>query len=167
MVNIIVAISDNNAIGKDNKLLFKLKKDLEHFKEITSNNIVIMGRKTFESIGKTLPNRINVILTKDEKYGLNITDDILIYNDIEDAINEMQKQYPNKEIFLIGGAQIYQQALDKNIVDRLYMTKIKKVIDDADAYFPDINYREDWSITDVKRYFEKGIEYFIYQADKR
>ena len=67
MVSIIVAISENNAIGKNNELLFKIKKDLQNFKEITTNNVVIMGRKTYESIGKPLPNRINVILSRNDQ----------------------------------------------------------------------------------------------------
>lgn len=166
MINIIVAITENNAIGKDNKLLFNLKKDLEHFKNITSNNIVIMGRKTFESIGKPLPNRVNVVLTKNLDTIFNYRDDIHIFDDIADAIGEMQRTFNEKEIFIIGGAQIYRQALENDLVDRIYVTKIKKVVEDADAFFPEIDYKK-WCISDIKRYFEKGTEYFIYQVNKR
>lgn len=164
MVNIIVAITDNNAIGKDNKLLFKLKKDLEHFKDLTTDNIVVMGRKTYESIGKPLPNRINVVLTKNEEY---INDNVIIFNDLNQALIKMQENFPEKEIFIIGGEIIYKQALEENFVDRLFMTKIKKTVEDADAFFPEIDYKKKWHIVDVKRYFERGIEYFIYQVNKR
>ena len=167
MINIIVAITENNAIGKDNKLLFKLKTDLQHFKEVTTNNIVIMGRKTFESIGKPLPNRINIVLSKHPNNIFDYKDDIHIFEELEDAIIEMQRTYPEKEIFIIGGAQVYNQAIENNIVDRLYMTKIKKTVEDADSFFPPIDYKKEWFITDVKRYFEKGVEFFIYQVNKR
>ena len=164
MVNIIVAISENNAIGKNNKLLFRLKKDVENFKKITTNNIVIMGRKTYESIGKPLSNRINVVLSRNNNLK---NDSISIFNDLKSAIDEMKIFYPEKDIFIIGGGQIYKQAIEENLVDKLIITKVKKVVNDADTFFPDIDYKNDWHITEVERYFENDLEFFIYQAIKK
>lgn len=161
MVNIIVAITENNAIGKDNKLLFSLKKDLQNFREVTTGQIVIMGRKTFESIGKPLPNRVNAVITREKQI-----DGVKIYTSLEEAIKTLNDEYPDKEIFIIGGGQIYKEALDNDLVDTLYMTKIKKEVLDADTYFPSIDYKKKWRISDVKRYFENDIEFFIYKAEK-
>lgn len=163
MINIIVAISENNAIGKDNQLLFRIKKDLQHFKQLTTNNVVIMGRKTYESIGKPLPNRVNFVLTRENTENI---DKIETFSSIEEAIEYSKIKYPNKEIFIIGGGQIYLQALEKNIVDKLYVTKVKKIIPDADAFFPNIDYKNKWKIENVERYIEKDLEYFIFDAIK-
>ena len=163
MINIIVAISENNAIGKDNQLLFSLKKDLQHFKNLTTNNVVIMGRKTYESIGKPLPNRINLVLTRENKENI---DNIETFSSIEDAIEYSKTNYPNKEIFIIGGGQVYLQALNKEIVDKLYITKVKKHIEDADTYFPNIDYHKKWNIKNVEIINENGLEYFIFEAVK-
>ena len=163
MINIIAAITDNNALGKDNKLLFRLKKDMEHFKNITTDNVVIRGRKTYESIGKTLPNRVNIVLSRNMKSN----EDFYTFDSIEKAIEWSKENYPQKEIFIIGGASVYDKALKDDIVDKLYMTKIKQTVEDADAFFPEIDYKRKWSITSVERFFENGIEFFIYEAEKK
>lgn len=163
MINIIAAITDNNALGKDNKLLFRLKKDMAHFKDITTDNVVIMGRKTYESIGKTLPNRVNIVLSRNMKSN----EDFYTFDSIEKAIEWSKENYPQKEIFIIGGASVYDKALKDDIVDKLYMTKIKQTVEDADAFFPEIDYKRKWSITSVERFFENGIEFFIYEAEKK
>lgn len=163
MINIIASITDNNALGKDNKLLFRLKKDMAHFKNITTDNVVIMGRKTYESIGKTLPNRVNIVLSRNMKSN----EDFYTFDSIEKAIEWSKENYPQKEIFIIGGASVYDKALKDDIVDKLYMTKIKQTVEDADAFFPEIDYKRKWSITSVERFFENGIEFFIYEAEKK
>ena len=163
MINIIAAITDNNALGKDNKLLFRLKKDMAHFKNITTDNVVIMGRKTYESIGKTLPNRVNIVLSRNMKSN----EDFYTFDSIEKAIEWSKENYPQKEIFILGGASVYDKALKDDIVDKLYMTKIKQTVEDADAFFPEIDYKRKWSITSVERFFENGIEFFIYEAEKK
>ena len=163
MINIIAAITDNNALGKDNKLLFRLKKDMAHFKNITTDNVVIMGRKTYESIGKTLPNRVNIVLSRN----IESNEDFYTFDSIEKAIEWSKENYPQKEIFIIGGASVYDKALKDDIVDKLYMTKIKQTVEDADAFFPEIDYKRKWSITSVERFFENGIEFFIYEAEKK
>lgn len=153
MINIIVAISNNNAIGKKNELLFRIKRDLKYFKHITTDQVVIMGRKTYESIGKPLPNRVNLILTRNKE---NI--DIDGFTSIEEAIEFAKTNYPDKEIFIIGGGQVYKEALAKGLVDRLYITIVNKTVDDADTFFPEIDYINCWEIVGGGYYNEDGYE---------
>lgn len=139
-ISIIAAISENRVIGNNNKLLWHIPEDFARFKKITLNHPVIMGRKTYESIGKPLPDRTNIIITRDENYK---TEGCLVVHSLEEAIR-LAKESPSfaesdsamagKEIFIIGGGQIYQQAI--NIADKLYLTVIKKEFA-GDTYFPD------------------------------
>mgnify|MGYP001581238855 CR=1 FL=1 len=130
-ISIIACVGKNRAIGKDNKLLWQLPEDLKHFRTITTGHPVIMGQKTFESLGgKPLPKRINIVLTQDVNYH---ADGIVVVHSISDAITAARKEGAN-EIFFIGGGQVYAQALP--LADKLYLT----VVDDspaADTYFPD------------------------------
>ena len=139
MLSIIVAVAKNNVIGKDNQLIWHLPEDLKRFKEITSGHTIIMGRKTFESLGRVLPNRKHIILCNDAD--LNINDENVT---IVDDINRLG-EYINKEEenFIIGGATIYKLMLPK--VDKLYITKINQEFD-GDVYFPEIS-EENWKIT--------------------
>ena len=162
-INIIVAHDMNRCIGKNNEIPWKIKGEQKQFKELTTGNIVIMGRKTYESIGKTLPNRVNIVLSRNMKSN----EDFYTFDSIEKAIEWSKENYPQKEIFIIGGASVYDKALKDDIVDKLYMTKIKQTVEDADAFFPEIDYKRKWSITSVERFFENGIEFFIYEAEKK
>lgn len=130
MISLIVAYDKNQGIGKENTLPWKLSEDLKMFKKITENNYIVMGRKTFESIGKPLPNRKNIIITRDTDYQ---QDKCLIINEIKDILN-FAKSKPHYEIFVIGGAQIYKQMLEH--ADRLYITKVDTEMADLDAFFP-------------------------------
>jgi dihydrofolate reductase len=135
MIALIVAIDQNNAIGKDNQLLWHLPKDLSFFKNVTSGNAIIMGRKTFESIGKALPNRRNIVIStqKDLQYaGAEITS----------SLNAAIELVGNADCYIIGGGSIYQQSL--TLVDRLYITKVAAKFD-ADTFFPTINWDE-WTL---------------------
>nr|AIA18192.1 Dihydrofolate reductase [uncultured bacterium]AIA18200.1 Dihydrofolate reductase [uncultured bacterium] len=137
IVSIVVAIAQNNAIGKDNKLLWHLPKDLKHFKEITSGHTIIMGRKTYESVGKPLPNRRNIIITRQ-----NITiDGCEVVNSLPDALKLADGVH---EVFIVGGAEIYKQAMQ--LTDRIYLTIVHENFD-GDTYFPEI--KEDiWKETE-------------------
>lgn len=126
-ISIIAAISKNGVIGNNNKLLWHIPEDFARFKKITSGHPVIMGRKTFESIGKPLSNRTNIIITRDENYK---TEGCLVVHSLEEAI----KLANGKKIFIIGGGQIYKQAI--TFADKLYLTVIKKDFS-GDTYFPD------------------------------
>jgi len=136
MINIIVAMGENRVIGKEGKLPWRLPEDLKHFKEKTTGHTVIMGRKTFESIGKPLPERANVVITRHihlipkEFLGPGF----VLTNSLDWTL-EVEKRLGN-EVWIIGGAEIYRQTIDK--ADMLYVTLINHDFD-GDAYFPEIN----------------------------
>lgn len=135
IISIIAAIGKNRELGKDNKLLWHIPDDFKRFKEITSGHPVIMGRKTYESIGKPLPDRTNIIITRDANYKVG---GCLVTHSLEKAIEIAQssiaKAKKGKEIFIIGGGQIYQQAID--IADKLYLTIVEGKYS-ADTFFPE------------------------------
>lgn len=160
-MEIIVAVDKNWGIGKDNKLLAHLPTDMKRFKRITSGNIVVMGRKTFESLGKPLPNRLNIVLTK----GLYKSyDNVLFINDINTLL-ELAK-FTDKKIFIIGGAEIYKTLLD--YCDKAYITIMNKTFD-SDAHFPNLYLHKNWQIQsiDKKTICENGIEYNFMTFVKR
>lgn len=135
-VNLIVAVSENGVIGKDNNLIWHLPKDMNFFKEKTLGHHVIMGRKNFESIPhkfSPLPNRTNIIITRKKNYK---ADGCVIVNSIEDAL-DFSRQNGEKETFIIGGGQIYKIALDKNLIDIIYLTKIHHSFN-GDTFFPEL-----------------------------
>ena len=127
MLSIIAALSRNRVIGKDNQLPWRLPADLKHFKAVTLGKPVIMGRKTFESIGKPLPGRDNIVVTRDPQFR---ADGIAVAHSLDDALAQGRTA---PEIMLIGGAQLYTQALPR--AQRLYLTLIHTDID-GDAHFP-------------------------------
>lgn len=130
VISIIAAISDNKAIGKENKLLWHISEDLKRFKQITSGHPVIMGRKTYESMGRLLPDRLNIIITRDKNYSVK---DAVVVSSFEDGVRKA-KEHDKNEIFIIGGGQIYSQAI--GIADRLYLTIVHAEFE-GDSYFPD------------------------------
>jgi dihydrofolate reductase len=149
MINIIVATDMNGGIGKDNKLLCRLKDDMKHFKEVTEGHIVVMGRKTFMSIGNKLPNRTNIILTRGKTS--SIGEELLLINNIEEVL-KYNMMYPSVPIFIIGGAEIYKQFLP--YASRIYLTRILHEFE-ADTFFPEINIFEDYHVRE-QRYFEQN-----------
>ena len=133
-ISIIAAIGKNRELGKDNKLLWHIPGDLSRFKKLTTGHPIIMGRKTFESIGRPLPNRTNIVVTRDASY--RVEGGVVVHS-IEKAIEEAKKidnPPDGEEIFIIGGGQIYAQALP--FTDRLYLTIVDAQAE-ADTYFPD------------------------------
>lgn len=135
-ISIIVAIARDRGIGYQNKLLVHLPPDLKHFKAITSGHSIIMGQKTFESIGRPLPNRENIILSLDKNFKAT---DCQVFDNIETALefarqSEQTKNSENPEAFFIGGASIYKQAMQ--YADKLYITLIDAQYP-ADTFFPD------------------------------
>ena len=119
MISLIVAVSENNVIGKDGGIPWYLPADLTHFKQTTVGHPIIMGRKTHESIGRTLPDRYNVVITRQKNY--LAADGCVIVNSIEEALN-LPKVKADSEVFIIGGAEIYNQAMA--LADRIYLTRI-------------------------------------------
>ncbi len=132
MISIIAAISKNNALGKDNDLIWHLPADLKRFKKITSGHTIIMGRKTFESIGKPLPNRKSIIITRNTNYQI---EGCTIVHSLDEAIAKVADE---EKAFIIGGAKIYKQSLENNIADQLDITFVHQEFE-ADAFFPNIN----------------------------
>ncbi|MDO8513521.1 MAG: dihydrofolate reductase [bacterium] len=130
IISIIAAVAENLAIGKDNRLLWNIPEDLQHFKKITSGHPVIMGERTYYSIGRPLPNRTNIVLT--DKKDLEI-DGVSICHSIEEAV-EIAKRADKEEIFFIGGGMVYKQALP--IADKLYLTIVEGEFE-ADTFFPE------------------------------
>lgn len=133
MLSLIVAIAQNNVIGKDNKLIWHISDDLKRFKSITSCNTILMGRKTFESLPGILPNRKHVVITRDSKYTID-SDQVDIISDLDLFVKNHENS--NEEVFVIGGAEIYRQLLP--YCKKLYLTRVYKYFD-GDAYFPEID----------------------------
>ncbi len=132
-ISSIVATSLNHAIGKNNQLLWHLPADLKFFKTTTMGCPVVMGRKTFQSIGRVLPGRKNVVITRDTSFNSNHEFDILIATSLQEAFKLLANE---SQIFIIGGGEIYKQSMD--LVDNIYLTKVHTTIE-GDVYFPVIN----------------------------
>ncbi len=132
MVSLILAVSDNHVIGKDNKLPWRLPADMKHFVSLTKGNVVIMGRKTFDSLKKPLTERVNIVITRKMDFK---AEGIIICSSLEDALKK-GKEFSEKEIFIIGGSEIYRQSLD--LADRIYLTRIHHHFD-GDTYFQEID----------------------------
>ena len=136
MITIIAAIGKNNELGKDNDLIWYLPADLKRFKKLTSGHHIIMGRKTFESIGKPLPNRTSIIISRNPSYHV---EGCLTAKSLDEAISLAKDQ---EKLFIIGGAQIYKQAMEQKIANQLEITLVHEAFE-ADAFFPEIK-SEDW-----------------------
>jgi dihydrofolate reductase len=130
MIKIIVAMSKNRVIGDSNTLIWHLPEDLKRFKQLTTGNTIVMGRKTYESIGKPLPNRRSIIITRDTDYSVEGCE---VVNSLEEAL-----LLSNSDCFIIGGGEIYRQSID--ITDKIYLTLINKEFE-GDTSFPEI---KDW-----------------------
>lgn len=148
MVSIIVAIAQNGTIGDKNSLLWHIKEDMRFFRTTTSGHPVIMGRKTFESLGsKPLPKRTNIVITRADRE----FEGAFTAHSLEEAIRMAGE---DEEIFIMGGAQIYREAL--NVADRMYITHVERDYE-GDTAFPEIDYSQ-WRLVDVVRH-ERGEEY--------
>lgn len=123
-------MSQNKVIGKDNKIPWHIPEDMKYFREKTKGHAIIMGRKTFESIGKPLPNRTNIIVTRQKNYQ---ADGCIVTHTIEEALTE-GKKHEQEEIFIAGGSEIYKESITS--ADRIYLTIIRKDFE-GDTFFPD------------------------------
>ena len=156
MISLIVAISQNNIIGSDNKLLWHISEDLKRFKKVTTGNTIIMGRKTFESLPGVLPNRKHIIITRDKNYTVDNSSVEVIHN-IDCIINKF-KNSP-VEVFIIGGGEIYNQFIDS--VDKIYLTKVFRDFE-GDTVFPSIDY-SNWNTTFESEVFTNDKDDLKYQ----
>jgi dihydrofolate reductase len=130
MISAIVAVAKNGVIGKEGGLPWYLPAELARFKEVTMGHPIIMGRKTHESIGRALPGRTNIVITRDKDY--KATEGCMVVNSLDEAIEQAKKAGGANEIFIIGGASIYEQAMP--LLDRIYLTKVDAEID-GDKFF--------------------------------
>lgn len=162
-MNLIAAVDKNWAIGNKNRLLVSIPADMKFFRETTSGNVVVMGRKTLESFpgGRPLKNRVNIVLTSDRGY--QVKDAVVVHTPEE--LQEELKKYDSDSIYVIGGESIYRQLLDQ--CDVAHITKINYAYQ-ADAYFPNLDENPEWEITaesDEQTYFD--LEYYFYKYEKR
>jgi dihydrofolate reductase len=143
IISLVVAISNNYCIGKDNQLLWHLPKDLKFFKQHTTGKPVIMGRKTFDSIGKPLPNRRNIVISTNQNL---IIEGAEVVNSLQEAITLCKGE---EEVCIIGGGKIYNEAI--NIVNKMYITMVDADIE-GDTYFPKINLSKWYEVFSEKQF---------------
>lgn len=162
MISAIVAVDDNWGIGYNGDLLEKIPEDMKYFKELTTNNVVIMGRKTWDSLPKKpLPNRTNIVITSQKKGDENGAK----FMTLEDAIQYAIVNRPT-DVFIIGGGEIYKKLLP--ICNRVYVTEILKNHKDIDTYFPNLDKDPEWEISTCTelRFSEKDIPYAFLTYDR-
>jgi len=159
----IVAVDENWAIGYENELLYHISEDLKRFKALTSGNVVVMGRKTLESLpkGKPLPNRINVVLSRN-----SVDEDVIHCKDLASLAKEIKK-FSDKEIFVMGGAYTYEQLLP--YCEKVYVTKIFDQAEKADVFFENLDQTAQWQIIEESQDYQDGdltYRFITYQNNK-
>ena len=143
ILSIIVAAAENNVIGKDNRLIWRLHSDMKFFKEKTTGHVIITGRKNYESIPekfRPLPDRKNIVITRQKNYH---APGAIVVSSIENALQYVSENHKDEEVFIIGGAEIYKQTL--SACDKIYLTRIHHTFE-GDAFFPTLNEQE-WNLT--------------------
>lgn len=161
-MNLIVAVDKNWAIGKDNDLLVSIPADMKFFRETTTNKVVLMGRKTLESFPQGLPlkNRTNIVITRDKNYKAK---DAIVVHSIDEALEKV-KEYNMEDVYVIGGATIYEQLLPH--CTTAHVTKIDHAYE-ADTFFPNLEEHSDWEVTGISEeqtYFD--LEYYFVKYEK-
>jgi dihydrofolate reductase len=150
-ISIIAAIGEERELGKDNDLIWRIRDDLRRVKELTTGHPLIMGKKTYESIGRPLPNRTNIVLTTDTEYH---PEGCVMVQSLEEAITKAQA-VDDTEIFIFGGARVYQDTI--NLADRLYLTLVHATDPEADTFFPE--YTQFTKIIETERRYQDGLTY--------
>lgn len=137
MITMIAAAAENNELGKDNGLVWHLPDDFKRFKKLTSGHYIIMGRRTFDSLDKPLPNRTNVVITRNKNYK---KEGAIIVHTMEEALKISEE---DSQPFIIGGGEIYKMGLP--VADKIELTRVHGTFDDADTYFPEFS-KEKWKL---------------------
>lgn len=163
MITLIAAASENNALGKNGELLWHLPEDFKRFKRLTTGHCIIMGRKTFETFPKLLPNRIHIVITRQANY---VAEGCIVVNSLAEAIQEAKQIDENP--YVIGGGEIYHLALA--IADKIELTRVHATFNDADAFFPEIS-KDEWKLEkshyvskDEKHQYDFTFETYIKKA---
>jgi dihydrofolate reductase len=138
-LTLIAAAAENNALGKDNRMIWRLPDDFKRFKQLTTGHYIIMGRKTLESMNGPLPNRTNVVITRQQGY---THEGCLIVNSLGEALAACPQ---NEEVFVIGGGEIYNQSIAR--ADKIELTRVMGISPEADAYFPEIS-TDGWTLAE-------------------
>lgn len=157
-VSIIVAVGKNREIGLNNALLWSIPEDLKHFKEKTTGKAIIMGERTFYSIGRALPNRLNIVLSQNPDL---VIDGVTVCGSIPEAIEEGSKF--SDEVFIIGGGSIYAQTI--GLADKLYLTLVDKEFE-ADTFFPDYS-KFDKIVSESEPFESNGLKFRFYELEKK
>ena len=160
VLSLIVAVSDNHAIGKHNGLPWHLPEDLKFFKKMTSGKPIIMGRKTFDSLGKALPNRLNIVLSRQEP--APELEGTTVFKTLDQAIDWLYDK-DTEEAFIIGGGQIFEMAMNK--CDQMYVTKVHTTIENADAFFPSIDHTH-WKLVSEEQHESDAKHEFSFSFQK-
>lgn len=167
-VAIIAAVGKNRELGKDNDLLWHLGEDMQFFKETTNGHYVIMGRKSFESIPpkyRPLPNRVNVIISRNPDY---MVEECYTFTSLEEAL-ELARENGEERIFIVGGGQIYKLAMEKGLVNEMFLTQVDAEFAGADTFYPEFN-ADEWNKTKLLSGFASNINEFsfeIYKYEKK
>ena len=160
-IKLICAISKNNVIGNENKLPWNIPEDLKRFKELTSNNWIVMGRKTFDSIGRPLPNRKNIVLSENKNLKI---DSVEVFNSPKEVIESYKNNSDQKDLFIIGGTYIYELFIE--YIEYLFITHVDKEYS-GDAFFPKIDWNEWKLISEENRYDDDEKVNFYFRYYKR
>ena len=144
-LSLLAALSTNNVIGRDNEIPWRLSTDLKRLKAMTMGHHVIMGRKTYESVGRPLPGRTNIVITRQEGYG---PEGVTVVHSLEDAVR-IAAQNGDDEAFILGGAEIYAQAMHR--ADRMYLTRVHAEVE-GDTWFPEFDDVSEWQLTDAEHF---------------
>jgi dihydrofolate reductase len=160
-IKLICAISKNNVIGNENKLPWNIPEDLKRFKELTSNNWIVMGRKTFDSIGRPLPNRKNIVISENKNLKIDSAE---VFNSPKEVIESYKNNSDQKDLFIIGGTYIYKLFLEYS--EYLFITHVDKEYS-GDAFFPKIDWNEWKLIFEESRYDDDEKVNFYFRDYKR
>lgn len=151
IVSHIVAASENHVIGVKGDLPWHIPEDLKFFKDKTAGSVIVMGRKTYDSLGKPLPKRTNIVVSRSAEAS-EFPKEVKLFSDIKEAVMQAKKigaEQGLEEVFIVGGSEIYKQTLELNLVDRIYLTKIHTQIANGDAFYPSFD-AEKFKLTDER-----------------
>lgn len=160
-ISLIAAIGKNRELGQNNELIFKIPEDMEFFKNKTQGHPIIMGRKTHESIGRVLPNRLNIVVSRSMGETVSDNSDLVVVNSIEDGIKKA-KETGSDEIFIIGGQKVFEEAI--KFANRLYLTVVDSEVPDADVFFPD--YSDFKNIVSQRKSSDSNFSYEFLQIER-